>query len=148
MIAELTAQQIDLPELEEMGRAFFKEAGFSHRFEPEVFRSNWKKLIESGAGHMLGKFVGPTLVAVLGFVVAPDLNDGRPSAYETFWFSHPQHRGEGFGLLRAYEQRAVQLGVARISMVHLQNLTPERLGEIYEKRGFRKAEVHYFKEVA
>jgi GNAT superfamily N-acetyltransferase len=147
MIAELTAAQIELPEFENLGDEFFKEAGFSHRFDPATFRANWSKLINNGIGHILGKFSGQTLVAVLGFVLAPDLNDGKLTAYETFWFSDHAHRGEGFGLLRAYEKRAAELGAGRVCMVHLHNLTPERLQEIYERRGFRKIEVHYMKEL-
>lgn len=148
MIEELTASQIDLPEFDELGRGFFAEAGFSHRFNPSVFRATWKSLLASGHGHILGKFASGTLVAVLGFVVAPDLNDGKRTAYETFWYSAPNNRGAGFGLIREYEKCAASHGANRISMVHLSNLGADRLEELYGRMGFKKAEVHYFKEVA
>lgn len=147
MIAELTASQLDLPEFEELGRAFFKEAGFTHRFEPVQFRSNWKKLMDVGMGRIVGAFSGAVLVAVLGFVVAPDLNDGKTVAYETFWFSHPDHRGHGLRLIRSYEGYARAAGAERMSMVHLNNLNADRLGILYNRMGFRPAETHYFKEL-
>lgn len=148
MIAELTVQQLDLPEFDELGRSFFSEAGFGHRFDGDVFRTNWRKILGSGSGKIIGAFSDGSLVGILGFVVAPDLNDGKPCAYETFWFSHPDHRGRGLGLLRAYEGSARAMGAQRMSMVHLTTLNPERLGGVYTRMGFKPTEVHYFKEVA
>lgn len=148
MVTELTVSQIDLPEFDDLGRGFFLEAGFGHKFDAAVFRSNWKKLIESGSGKILGVFVSGMLVAILGFVVAPDLCDGKLCAYETFWFSHKDHRGAGLRLIRAYESAAINMGAKRASMVHLENLNAGRLRGLYTRMGFEPAEVHYFKEIA
>lgn len=145
MIKMLTVDQI--PAASEFGPAFFAEGGFPGRFIPEVFCSKWKALVDGGIGFIVGLFSGDKMTGVFGAVVVEDLNDGELVANECFWFVSPESRGRGFELLLAYEEEARRRGAKRCSMIHLLSLQPEKLAEIYKKRGYRAIETSYLKEL-
>ena len=128
-----------------MGSTFFAEGGLKGNFVPEVFARKWGQLIDSGVGFVLGLFNEKHLIGVFGSIVAEDLNNTDLVANECFWFVKPEARGRGFALLLAYEEEAKRRGAVRCSMVHLKSLQPERLGSIYEKRGYIPTETAYLK---
>lgn len=145
MVKILTIEQ--LPEAAVMGPAFLKESGAPGGFVPEVFVQKWTELISQGFGFILGLFRGQELTGAFGAVVVGDINDGKLVANECFWFVKPEARGRGFELLIAYEEEARRRGAERCSMIHLLNLQPEKLGQLYERRGYRAVETSYFKEL-
>lgn len=145
MVRALTVDE--LPEAALMGPAFFAEGKLPGSFVPAVFVTKWSWLIENGIGFILGLFREGKLCGAFGGIATEDLNDGVKVANECFWFVKPEARGRGFELLLAYEEEARRLGCARCSMIHLINLQPEKLAEVYERRGYRAVETSYFKEL-
>ena len=145
MVRALTVSE--LTEVSLLGPAFFSEGKLPGRFVPEVFAAKWGLLIGQGIGFILGLFREDRLVGAFGGIISEDLNDGDPVANECFWFVKPEARGRGFELLLAYEEEARKRGAVRCSMIHLLSLQPEKLGELYERRGYRAVETSYFKEL-
>lgn len=145
MVRTLTASE--LPEAALMGPAFFAEGKLPGSFVPAIFVTKWSWLIENGLGFIIGLFRDGALTGAFGGIVTEDLNDGALVANECFWFVKPEARGRGFELLLAYEEEARKRGAARCSMIHLINLQPEKLAEIYKRRGYRAVETSYFKEL-
>ncbi len=145
MVRALTVEE--LPKAAAMGSLFMQEGAMPGRFISDVFVARWTTLLNMGIGFMLGLFSEDKLSGVFGAIVSEDLNDGDLVANEMFWFVRPEERGRGFSLLLAYEEEAKKRGAKRCSMVHLLSLQPERLSEIYKKRGYRPIETSYFKEL-
>jgi GNAT superfamily N-acetyltransferase len=145
MVKMLTAEQ--LPALARLGPDFYRESGLPGRFVPEIFVAKWTAFLGLGVGFILGLFQGDEIMGGFGAIVSDDFNDGATVASECFWFVKPEARGRGFELLLAYEQEARRRGAVRCSMIHLRGLQPERLGQLYEKRGYRAVETAYMKEL-
>ncbi len=146
MVRALTVSE--LPETALMAPAFFAEGKIPGRFVPEVFIAKWGSLIEQGIGFMLGLFRDGKLSGAFGAIVTEDLNSADLVANECFWFVLPEARGRGFELLLAYEEEARKRGAVRCSMIHLLSLQPEKLGELYQRRGYTPVETSYFKELS
>ena len=138
----------DLPRLWEYARESFSQSRFLKRFELERFCGLWTALLEQGAG---GVFVledeAEELAGALMGVVYPEPYSDELTATEFAWFVRPGHRGEGIRLYRAFEQWARERGCARIRMVHLTDVMPAKLANVYRRLGFEPAEVHYVKEL-
>ncbi len=145
MIRLLTVQE--LPMAAQLGPQFYAEGKLPGKFVPEVFAAKWTELMELGMGFILGLFDGPKLAGVFGAVVAGDVNDGEMTANEMFWFVRPESRGRGLSLMSAYEAEARKRGAKRCSMIHLLELQPEKLADLYERRGYRAVETAYHKEL-
>lgn len=145
MVRELTIQE--LGGAAQFGAGFIAESGIRSGFIPDVFVKKWESLISIGMGFILGLFREEKLVGVFGAVVAENLNDASVEANECFWFVDPEHRGRGLELLSAYETAALARGAKRCSMVHLLSLQPERLRDLYMRRGYTPVETSYFKEL-
>lgn len=144
MIRHLTVEE--LPLCFPIARAFWKEGALPGSFREDVFVKTWSYVIWSEIGTILGMFSGGKLTGVLGAFKTPDINDGELVSNEAFWFVSPEHRGEGVLLLDAYERWSVDSGCSRAGMIHLLNLHPKGLSRLYEWRGYKATEVHYFKE--
>lgn len=145
MVRPLTIE--DLPELAKMGPEFYKESGLLGQFIPDVFVAKWTTFINLGVGFILGLFRDGKLAGGFGAIVSDDFNDGAIVASECFWFVSAKARGRGFELLIAYEEEARKRGAVRCSMIHLLSLQPNRLGELYERRGYKPIETAYMKEL-
>lgn len=140
----------DLPMLARHGGEFFAEGGLPGRFDGLVFAQNWRRILESGLGTIFISTADGDLAGALGAIVFPDVNDGLLVGTEMFWFVRMPYRG---GLLAArllahYEAWAAGRGCARVGMVHLERIMPEKLAHLYERRGYEKTETHYFKTLA
>ncbi len=68
-------------------------------------------------------------------------------AVETFWFVAPEHRGIGIRLFNAFEKWAKDNQCSKTAMIHLTDSMPERLEQLYLKRGYRLIEKHYVKDL-
>lgn len=140
--------ETELPELARLGKLFYREGALPGKFVPEQFIATWRKFFELGFGVVFGLRIEGELMGALGAAVLPDPNDGELVGSEMFWWVAPEARGHGMGLLNAYETWAVnEMGAKRIGMVHLLSLAPEKMGKLYERRGYKATEVHYVKEI-
>ena len=143
MIKELTVQ--DLPAYSQLGPLFYKEGGLPGEFKEDVFVAKWTTLIENGLGFMLGLEENGHPDGALGAIVYRDINNDDLTVSEAFWFTHPEKRGAGIRLLKAFEDKARSLSAKKIIMCHLLALQPEKLSELYQRRGYTPTEVHYLK---
>jgi hypothetical protein len=141
VIRELTVEEV--PQCEEIGRLFYAEGTIPGEFNPEVFNSNWKNLIDNNVGTILGAWKNNRLIGVLGGVLAPDVNDGQLVANEMFWFMLPDSRGGGIRLLKSYMKLMKSRGAKRITMVHLADGMGNRVKKLYTRLGLEPVETHY-----
>lgn len=147
MIRELTPN--DLEKASELGSKFWEEGHLPGEFKREVFVKNWETLFTIGMGTILGLFGDDgEPVGYLGLIFAPDLNSGDVTATEAFWYVDPTKRGNGLKLLKAMEELAIKKGCKRLTMVHLNNLHPEQLGNLYRRWGYTPVETHYIKTLS
>lgn len=136
----------DIEELSLLAAEFHGEAKMPCSYNSEVWKLNWTTLISMGMAYVLVEEAFGKIVGAIGVIISPDLNDGKSSADEAFWFQSKTHRGSGFRLLREMEKRLPHFGVSRFYMVHLHSLN-DRLGGIYERMGYSKVETRYVKEI-
>lgn len=95
-------------------------------------------IMEDGGGKMIGG---------LGCIKGQDLHSPRTIAVETYWYVHPEHRGEGKALLDHFENWAKENGCDATAMIHLSDSMPESLESLYVRRGYSLVEKHFIKKV-
>ena len=86
---------------------------------------------------------------LLGVVVPAFWNPEVLVAQELGWWVEPEHRKSGFGarMLLTFEKKAKEMGAKEIMMICLENSEPEKVGLMYEKLGYSKAEYVYMKRL-
>ena len=143
-----TATIDDLVTLADLAAQFYASSKFLNDFNLECFETTWTQLLSSGMGavFVLDGVDGP--IGALGGVAYPDINSGRLTATEFFWFVDPAFRGKGLSLYKAFEDWARSKRCSEIRMVHLADSMPSQLERLYERLGFDMAEVHYRKELS
>jgi GNAT superfamily N-acetyltransferase len=145
MLRPLTIE--DIPELSRLAPLFWAEGKLPGGFDPEVFARTWTSLISSGTGHIVGLYDLTGLVGALGYILAPDPNDGATVATEMFWFVDPEYRGSGLRLFHWFEGAAAALGASRLMAAHLSAINGPELKHLYERFGYREVETFYFKQL-
>ena len=82
---------------------------------------------------------------ICGLYAEPFFSSEKIST-EVAWFVNKEYRNStaGFRLMKAYEEWAKGKGVKYVGMTYLENITD--LSEVYEKKGYSKAETQYMKE--
>lgn len=149
MIERLTPQTLHL--CLEGGRLFFEEARHPGGFVPDVFLKTFGGMLDSGQGIVLASFDTQgdkkTITGALGGVLAPNPFNGWLMAIEMFWFMLPAYRGrsDALRLFSAFEDWAAEVNAKMISMIHLTQLQPKKLGALYERWGYSPIEVNYLK---
>jgi len=146
---EFVRQVQDLEELLAGGASFFAEGQMPGGFDSEAFIKSWAHLIDTEIGCVFGLYGEDGVIhGALGGILAPDIFNGHTVAIEAFWYVLPEHRGSGaIRLVKAYEDWARSRGARRVSMVHLLNLQPGRLGDLYVRLGYRAVETNYIKDL-
>lgn len=138
----------DLPMLEPSIREFYTQSQFLKRLDWPHFVNVWRILFRQQLGVIFllcdakGQVAGG-----LGGVSTPDIGNGELVATECFWFVRDGMRGEGLKLYKAFEEWALQRACRQIQMVHLSDSMPERLAKLYQRLGFRRAEVRFCKDL-
>lgn len=146
MIRYLHADEADL--MAEGGEKFYAEGRLPGVFNRAHFCAQWKQFIEQGIGVSIGMFTeSGQLAGALGAIFYQCPFTGDQLATEQFFFVIKEYRGKGMKLLEKFVDLAVERGVNRVAMVHLESLHPEALKRVYERIGFRKVETCYIKEL-
>lgn len=135
----------DLPQVAALGALFYAEGKLPGRFNETYWQRSWTELLQNGAGVIFGLCADDDIIGALGGVLFPDPNTGEPVATEFFWYVRPEARGAGLKLLPEFERWASEAGAVRVHMVHLLRLTPEKLGRLYQRRGYMPTETLYVK---
>lgn len=144
IVRRLNQQQVS--SLVEPGRRFCEEAGLPP-LNPETFTAFFQGVLSQGIGVVFECEHNGVPISWMGGFVTQDPFSGERTAMESFWFSSPDSRGRGMVLLRAFEEWAKEVEADKIIMVHLSALNPERLGKIYERRGYATLETNYIKRI-
>lgn len=140
----------DLPLLARHGREFYEEGRLPGRFVEAVFVQSWERVLGAELGVIfIACAEDGELAGALGALIFPDINDGALVATEAFWYVRRVHRGGMLAarLLARYEAWARERGAARLGLVHLTGLMPEKLGAFYERRGYVESEKHFYKQL-
>jgi GNAT superfamily N-acetyltransferase len=127
--------------------AFAAESTLDVQFDYDQFSNQYQKLIDTGYAKLWVAEVGGVVVGAIGGVQHPHMFNGQPSVMEAFWFVNKDHRNGliAIRLLRSLERWAMELNAQNLIMAHLESLNPDRLGEFYEKQGYKRLETHYAK---
>jgi GNAT superfamily N-acetyltransferase len=138
------ATEADIPRLVEMGRHFLAASSYREHLADNA--EKMKETIATFIGNDLRKVIvcenGQGVSGMLAFFVYAHPLSGELLADELVWWVEPEARGAGIELLKRVEAMARSMGATKMQMV-----TPdERLGKLYERRGYHKIEVHYLKE--
>ena len=133
----------EIEQLIPLAKAFIAESGEDIPFNAEHFKTTWNQLLEAKTGFIIKQERDGEIVGALGFLIYQDILSGESKATETFWFVRKEFRGLGLNLLEEFEYTAKNMGVKRIMMAHLKNLMPEKIKNIYLKRGYVEIETQY-----
>jgi GNAT superfamily N-acetyltransferase len=138
------AVESDFPEMVEMGRRFFSASGYADimEYDPESVMVSLKNI------PVLLVAEKDKLVGAAGAMVYPFyMSLNHITAQEVFWWVDPEHRGIGVELFDALVSEVKKRGAQSLSMIALENLSPERVGSIYKAKGFRLSEHSYIKKL-
>lgn len=143
------AAHSDLHQLVDMGKRFFQETGYSDisTFDEGSCASTLQGLMTNPDAVLLvvekGKLVGVAGALIYQFY----FNFNHRTSQEIFWWVDKEHRGIGTQLFDALIAGVKAKGAESLSMIALERLTPEKVGGIYERRGFRPSERSYIKKL-
>lgn len=129
----------DFSAILEMGRRFHEFSPWRDRpFSDDATLEMLQRITDSDDAVLFTNGTG-----ILGGVVAPIYFGGGVVAQELFWFADKGGRE----LLDAFEQWADDKGASGVLMISLaiDEKTDERMGKIYERRGYRLRERNYYK---
>lgn len=89
---------------------------------------------------------------VAGLIAGTITDDGllgKPMASELIWYVSPRYRKTQVAskLITGFERWARDQGTTYVTMSHYNNELGDILSKVYEKKGFRKMESTYFKEL-
>lgn len=92
---------------------------------------------------------GSKIIGVIAGAVVQAPLVGTSMASELIWYVEPAYRKKNIAaeLLTLYEKWADDSGAQYITLSHYNNKLGETVGVLYEKRGFKKMEVSYIKEL-
>lgn len=137
----------DIPEMVEMGRKFFEASGYSDitSFDEDSLKASFEKLLGSHVVLVVEKekLIGMAIALIYPFY----FNVNHATSQEMLWWVEPEHRGIGTELLEALMAAVKAKGAESLSMIALEKLDPEKVGGIYERRGFRPSERSYIKKL-
>lgn len=131
----------DIPRLMEMGGKFADKARLIEHvgYDPESMAETFAYMIED---ENCAVFVGES--GAIGGMKSPHpFNHDHWIAQELFWWSEGR---EGFRLLDAFEAWAGKT-CGTVRMITLEAVNPERMGKLYQRRGYAPLEHGYIKRL-
>lgn len=146
------AEPNDLPDIIDMGREFFEQSGNAEftTFDEVSFTTTVIALMSGLSGGILlvaemgGKCVGMASCVAFPFYA----NMATRISQEIFWFVKPDCRnGIGATLLDELENEALKEGAQVFLTAALSGLRDKAIGRVYERRGYKPAEVSFVKRL-
>lgn len=139
----------DLPEVSRLGAEFHAKAGWD-----EIAYNEADCLVSLTKFMETGSFIGLVaddghIVGMLGGIISPVyFNYSHKSGEELFWYvADDAPQMTGIKLLKAMEAEARAHGCASWQMKSLARLGGERMVQLYERMGYRRAESSFLKEL-
>ena len=139
------AEARDLPVLVDMGRRFHEVSGLKELigFDEMSFLGTLSKLMDV-RGLLVDGESFPRAMA--GVFAAPSFYNSQVRiAGELFWWTDPEHRGNGKEMLKAIECTARAMGAGLLHMSCLEAQRPEAVGKLYQRAGYRPVDHLYHK---
>lgn len=141
----------DIQDIAELGERFHAAAGWSDIFAYSVAdcAESLASFMASDAFICLVADEGGIAGMAAGIVSPVYFNHGHLSGEELFWWVCPEKAGQGTGirLLIALEEAAKAKGCESWQMKSIDRLNGERMGRLYERRGYRASEHSYIKRL-
>lgn len=147
MIKKLKVSEIPL--LREIATEFSEFADYPGGFNFEYSASVWVNLLTSGMGELFVAWEGQRIIGMLGCAFLNDPFSGNLTALEQVWYVLPafRHGKLGLSLWFAFEREAAARGCTNIVMVHLTTEKEDTMTELYQRRGYRRIEQTFRKEI-
>lgn len=137
------AVEADVPEIVEMGLAFLAGVEYAdvlHGGDPARMRETAARLIASDDAALFVAEKDGCLIGMIGLLAFVHPISARRVASEVMWFVRPEHRGRvGLRLLERAEAWARAMDATALHMI----APTDRVGRIYEARGYRRVEAHF-----
>ena len=137
------ATQDDICKLLPMAREFYKLTPFKEEFDIDSVSGSMTHLVIDETGII---FTDDNFECMLGAMVYPLwMNRGVSIAMEMFWWSeNPRFSTQ---LLNKFEEWGTNKGASYFELVRLESNEPNRLDNLYRRKGYRAMEHVYLKEV-
>lgn len=139
----------DVAALRPLFQAFHEAARLPGQYDVGV---EWRlaDMLDAETGLVIfAAYDGDRPVGVIGGTVLPDLFTQTLTASELFWYTDPAVRGTGTAraLFEAFERYAVIMDAKRIHMMALEHLDADRVGLLYQRKGYSRREILWEKQV-
>lgn len=136
----------DLPYLLDVGQKFFELTGLTDitSVDPESLETTLISMIENDEGVILIAETdeGKGTAGAISFPYY--FNHGAMTGQELFWWSEGNVGAE---LFTGLEDWAKEKELVTFSMIALEHSSPERVGRMYQKKGYGPIEHTYTKEI-
>jgi hypothetical protein len=135
----------DLPAILKMSAQFVPSLGIGVEYDEVSASQTFANLLSQETSVLLVA-EGDEVCGMLGGLIYPHFfNTSRLIAQELFWWVDPEARGTRAGLLlwQGFEDWARGQGAHNVSMIAIAQMDCERIGRMYEKRGYRPMESSY-----
>jgi hypothetical protein len=139
----------DIPEVVALGVSFHAQSGFDEIAYSEAdCAASLTRFMETG---MFAGLVADNghIVGMIGGIISPVyFNYSHVSGEELFWYAAPDApQMTGIKLLKAMECEVRERGCRSWQMKSLARLGGERMVQLYDRMGYRKAEHSFLKEL-
>lgn len=143
------ATHTDVPDLIELGAMMHAESPRFRRltFRPDKLEAMARPLMDSGIV-LLAEDRGRVVGMIIGAVIEQFFTDAK-TAVDVATYVAPSHRGGPWfvKLIKAFEDKAEDLGAAEITFGISSGVQTERTAQLYEKMGYRRSSVGMVKDV-
>lgn len=132
-----------------LARRFTSKTEVVSGLDERVWVQGWLDRLRTGRAAIFVRrnANGRILTAAIGGILYRNPNDGVLEAKEAFWISDPRYPRHGIGLLTTFENWAQVAGARRFWLVRLEGEGAEVLDRLYERRGYRRQEVAFCREI-
>jgi GNAT superfamily N-acetyltransferase len=147
-VKRLTAEE--LPRIRRLGKMFADEVKLAGGYVPAAHESIWRPLMLAGLADVFYTEDGMgELTGFLGASYVPDLYSGVSGAQAQFWFVDANHRSGSVAvrLFDAFEKEAARRNTLKYSVGHKIGIHEDAMGNFFQRRGYSKGEVFYWKNL-
>jgi hypothetical protein len=132
-----------------LGKAFADAAGATS-FDESSFLKFVLNLYSGKKGKLFVIETDNTVVGGLGVIAYPCFyNNNVLRVQECFWWIDPEHRNfnNSINLFNKIEEWAKEIKANQIIVSSTSTLNPEKLEKFYSKKGFKKIDINYIKDI-
>jgi len=128
----------------------FAEAADAGPYDAQSLISFVIKLLDSNVGQVFVMEVDGKVRGAVGLYASKCFyHSGITRVQELFWWVEPEYRDtkDSIRLFNKIEEWSKEKGAYSVMVSSTANLNPEQLERFYNKRGFRKVDINFVKEI-